>query len=58
MSSQMLGKNISEVDTKNISNNGVWLLGGDKKLFMSCEIFYCLKIHQVGLSLFNNPTQQ
>jgi hypothetical protein len=39
MSSKTLGKNISVVEVTNISGNGVWLLTGDKELFMSYEDF-------------------
>lgn len=39
MSSKTLGKNISAVEVTNISSNGVWLLTGDKELFMSYEDF-------------------
>jgi hypothetical protein len=35
MNSQALGKSISEVEVTNISNNGIWLLSGDKELFVT-----------------------
>ena len=35
MSSKALGKNVSAVDITHISSNGVWILTGDKELFMS-----------------------
>lgn len=34
MSSGTLGKNISTVEVTNISSNGIWILTGDKELFM------------------------
>lgn len=39
MSSKTLGKNIAAVEVSHISCNGVWLLAGDKELFMSYEDF-------------------
>lgn len=39
MSSKTLGKNIAAVEVSHISSNGVWLLAGDKELFMSYEDF-------------------
>jgi hypothetical protein len=38
-SSNKLGKSISEAEITNISKNGVWLLAGDRELFMSYEDF-------------------
>ena len=48
MNSQALGKSISEVEVTNISNNGIWLLSGDKELFMSYEKFPWFKNVTVG----------
>ena len=48
MNSQALGKSISEVEVTNISNNGIWLLAGDKELFMSYEKFPWFKNVTVG----------
>ncbi len=48
MSSKTLGKNISAVEITNISSNGVWLLTGDKELFMSYEDFPWFKDAPVG----------
>lgn len=48
MSSRMLGKNISSVEVTHISNNGVWLLAGDKELFMSYADFPWFKEAAVG----------
>ena len=39
MNSPALGKSISEVEVTNISNHGIWLLAGEKELFMSFEEF-------------------
>ncbi|MEW6738300.1 MAG: DUF2442 domain-containing protein [Nitrospirota bacterium] len=39
MRSKTLGKNITAVEIMNISSNGVWLLAGDKELFMPYEDF-------------------
>ncbi|MEA3414964.1 MAG: hypothetical protein U9R02_02240 [Thermodesulfobacteriota bacterium] len=47
MNSQALGKNISEVKVTNISNNGIWLLAGDKELFMSYEKFPSFLTHRL-----------
>ena len=47
-SSKTLGKNISAVEITNISNNGVWLLTGDKELFMSYEDFPWFKDVPIG----------
>lgn len=46
--SKALGKNISAVEVTNISSNGVWLLAGDKELFMSYEDFPWFKDAPVG----------
>lgn len=37
--SRALGKNISAVEVTHISSNGVWILAGDKELFMSYADF-------------------
>ena len=39
MSSKTLGKGTSPVEVTNISSHGIWLLSGDKELFMSYENF-------------------
>ena len=44
----MLGKNISSTEITNISNHGVWLLTGDKELFLSYEDFPWFKDVPVG----------
>lgn len=41
-SSQAPGKNVS-VEITHISGNGVWLLAGDRELFMAYEDFPCFK---------------
>lgn len=46
--SETLGKNISAVEITNISGNGVWLLTGDKELFMSYEDFPWFKDASIG----------
>jgi hypothetical protein len=48
MRSKTLGKGISAVEITNISSNGVWLLTGDKELFMSYEDFPWFKDAPVG----------
>jgi len=48
MSLKTLGKDISAVEITNISVNGVWLLTGDKELFMSYEDFPWFKDAPVG----------
>ena len=48
MSSKVLGKNISLVEVTHISGNGVWLLAGDKELFMSYVDFPWFKDASVG----------
>jgi len=48
MSSKTLGKSISTVEITNISSNGVWLLAGDKELFMSYGDFPWFKDAPVG----------
>jgi len=39
MNSRSPGKNISVVEVTHISSNGVWILAGDKELFMSYADF-------------------
>ena len=48
MNSQALGKSISEVAVTNISNHSIWLLAGEKELFMSYEDFPWFKNVTVG----------
>lgn len=48
MSLKTLGKDISAVEITNISVNGVWLLTGDKELFMSYEDFPWFKDAPIG----------
>lgn len=48
MSSKVLGKNISQVEITHISGSGVWLLAGDKELFMSYVDFPWFKDASVG----------
>lgn len=43
-----LGKNTAGVEITNISGNGVWLLAGDKELFLSYEDFPWFKDAPVG----------
>ena len=47
-SSKMLGSNISAVEVTNISANGVWLLAGDKELFLPYKEFPWFKDASVG----------
>ncbi len=39
MNLQSLGKNISHVEVTNVSAHGVWLLTGERELFMSYDDF-------------------
>ncbi len=48
MSSQPLGKNTSPAEITNISSNGVWLLSGDRELFMSYDDFPWFRDVPVG----------
>lgn len=48
MSSEPLGKSISAVEVTNITKHGVWLLAGDRELFMSYEDFPWFKDAAVG----------
>ena len=52
MSLQSPGANTSEVEVTNISNHGIWLLAGDKELFMSYDDFPWFKDAPVG-KIFN-----
>ena len=54
-SSNKLGKSTSEAEITNISSNGVWLLSGDRELFMPYEDFPWFKDAPVGKIL--NVTQ-
>ena len=48
MSSKPLGKNTSVVEVTHISSHGVWLLTGEKELFMSYVDFPWFKDVPVG----------
>ena len=48
MSSPPLGKSTSPAEITNISNNGVWLLSGNRELFMSYDDFPWFKDVPVG----------
>lgn len=48
MSSKALGKNTSAVEVTNISSHGVWLLAGEREMFMSYEDFPWFKDVPVG----------
>ena len=39
MTSKALGENTLAVEVTNISSHGIWLLTGDKELFMSYDTF-------------------
>jgi len=39
MNSKALGKNTSMIEVTNISSHGIWLIAGEKELFMSYEDF-------------------
>ncbi len=52
-----LGKNVSSVEVTNISSNGIWILAGDKELFMSFENFPWFKDAPIGKILnIEEPT--
>ncbi|MDE2322080.1 MAG: DUF2442 domain-containing protein [candidate division NC10 bacterium] len=48
MRSKPLGKNTSPVEVTNISSHGVWLLAGERELFLSYEDFPWFKDVPVG----------
>jgi hypothetical protein len=48
MNSKTLGKNTGSVEVTHISGNGVWLLTGDRELFMSYDNFPWFKDAPVG----------
>ena len=48
MTSQALGKNTLAVEVTNISSHGIWLLTGDKELFMPYDEFPWFKDIPVG----------
>ena len=48
MSSQALGRSISEVEVTNISSHGIWLLTADKELFLPFEEFPWFKDAPIG----------
>ena len=48
MSSQALGENTSLTEVTNVSAHGLWLLSGEKELFMSYEDFPWFKNAPIG----------
>ena len=48
MSSRPLGTNTSEPEVTNVSSHGLWLLAGDKELFLSYEDFPWFKDVPIG----------
>ncbi len=48
MSSQELGENTSLIEITNVSAHGLWLLSGEKELFMSFEDFPWFKNAPIG----------
>lgn len=48
MSSKPFGKTSSGVEVTNVSSHGVWLLAGDKELFMSYEDFPWFRDAPIG----------
>lgn len=48
MSSKALGKNTLTVEVTNISSHGVWLLAGERELFLSYDDFPWFKDVPVG----------
>jgi len=48
MSSKPLGKNTSAVEVTHINKHGLWLLAGDREVFMAYEDFPWFKEAPVG----------
>ncbi len=48
MNSEQLGKIASEVEVTNISTHGIWLLVGERELFLSYENFPWFKEVPIG----------
>lgn len=48
MNSQARGENTSHVEVTNVSAHGVWLLAGEKELFMSYDDFPWFKDIAIG----------
>lgn len=48
MSSQPLGKITSEIEVTNVSSHGIWLLAGDRELFLPYEDFPWFKDVPIG----------
>ena len=48
MSSESPGKHTSEVEVTNVSSHGVWLLAGDRELFMPYDEFPWFKDVPIG----------
>ena len=48
MNSQLLGESISKTEVTNVSSHGVWILAGNKELFMSYEDFPWFKDVPIG----------
>ena len=48
MNSEQLGKIASEVEVTNISTHGIWLLVGERELFLSYEDFPWFKEVPIG----------
>ena len=48
MNSQALGKNTFRVEVTNVSAHGLWLLAGEKELFMSYDDFPWFKDIPIG----------
>jgi len=48
MNSQPLGKHTSAVEVTNISSHGIWLITGDRELFISYDEFPWFKDVPIG----------
>ena len=48
MSSERLGKSTSDVEVTNVSTYGIWLLAGDRELFLPYEDFPWFKEVPIG----------
>ena len=48
MNSEQLGETVSEVEVTNISTHGIWLLVGERELFLSYEDFPWFKEVPIG----------
>lgn len=55
MSSKQPGENISNVEVTHVSSHGIWLLSGNKELFLPYDAFPWFK--EISLSKILNVTE-